>query len=29
LRPYTPNFYACYVRDRDGNKIAAVCERAE
>ena len=22
---YSPDFYAAYVRDRDGNKIAAVC----
>ena len=26
LRPYGPNFYACYLRDPDGNKISAVCE---
>lgn len=26
LRPYGPNFYACYVRDPDGNKLSAVCE---
>jgi catechol 2,3-dioxygenase-like lactoylglutathione lyase family enzyme len=26
LRPYHPNFYACYVRDPDGNKLSAVCE---
>lgn len=26
LRPYSPNFYACYVRDPDGNKLSAVCE---
>ena len=25
---YRPNFYACYVRDPDGNKLSAVCERA-
>ena len=26
LRPqYTPDFYAAYVRDPDGNKLAAVC----
>ncbi|MGO9595046.1 MAG: VOC family protein [Steroidobacteraceae bacterium] len=26
LRPhYGPDFYAAYVRDRDGNKLAAVC----
>lgn len=29
LRPYHPNFYACYVRDPDGNKLSAVCEAAE
>jgi catechol 2,3-dioxygenase-like lactoylglutathione lyase family enzyme len=27
LRPYHPNFYACYVRDPDGNKLSAVCEQ--
>jgi catechol 2,3-dioxygenase-like lactoylglutathione lyase family enzyme len=28
LRPqYTPHFYACYVRDPDGNKLAAVFHR--
>ena len=26
LRPYHANFYACYVRDPDGNKLSAVCE---
>ncbi len=26
LRPhYSPDFYAAYVRDPDGNKVAAVC----
>jgi catechol 2,3-dioxygenase-like lactoylglutathione lyase family enzyme len=25
LRPYEPDFYACYVRDPDGNKLSAVC----
>ena len=25
LRHYEPNFYACYVRDPDGNKLSAVC----
>jgi uncharacterized protein YihD (DUF1040 family) len=26
LRPqYNPDFYAAYLRDPDGNKIAAVC----
>jgi catechol 2,3-dioxygenase-like lactoylglutathione lyase family enzyme len=29
LRPFHPNFYAAFVRDPDGNKIAAVCERPE
>jgi catechol 2,3-dioxygenase-like lactoylglutathione lyase family enzyme len=29
LRTYRPNFYACYVRDPDGNKLSAVCEAAE
>jgi catechol 2,3-dioxygenase-like lactoylglutathione lyase family enzyme len=28
LRPYHDNFYACYVRDPDGNKLSAVCETA-
>ena len=28
LRPYSPNFYACYLRDPDGNKLSAVCEAA-
>ena len=27
-RPYGPSFYTCYLRDPDGNKISAVCERA-
>lgn len=26
LRPFGPSFYACYLRDPDGNKISAVCE---
>jgi len=26
LRPYGPDFYACYLRDPDGNKLSAVCE---
>lgn len=25
LRRYGPNFYACYLRDPDGNKLSAVC----
>jgi catechol 2,3-dioxygenase-like lactoylglutathione lyase family enzyme len=29
LRPYRANFYSCYVRDPDGNKISAVCEKPE
>jgi catechol 2,3-dioxygenase-like lactoylglutathione lyase family enzyme len=29
LRPYHANFYACYVRDPDGNKLSAVCEVIE
>lgn len=29
LRPYGENFYACYVRDPDGNKLSAVCRRSE
>lgn len=29
LRPYHVNFYACYVRDPDGNKLSAVCEKTE
>lgn len=29
LRRYHPNFYACYVRDPDGNKLSAVCKAAE
>jgi catechol 2,3-dioxygenase-like lactoylglutathione lyase family enzyme len=28
LRSYHANFYAGYVRDPDGNKLCAVCERA-
>lgn len=26
LRPFGPSFYACYLRDPDGNKLSAVCE---
>jgi catechol 2,3-dioxygenase-like lactoylglutathione lyase family enzyme len=26
LRRYGPSFYACYVRDPDGNKLSAVCQ---
>ncbi|HEV7318496.1 MAG TPA: VOC family protein [Ensifer sp.] len=29
LRPFHANFYGAWVRDLDGNKLAAVCERAE
>jgi catechol 2,3-dioxygenase-like lactoylglutathione lyase family enzyme len=29
VRPYHANFYACYVRDPDGNKLSAVCEQEE
>lgn len=29
LRPYGPSFYACYLRDPDGNKLSAVCETAQ
>jgi len=29
LRPFHPNFYAAFVRDPDGNKLSAVCERPE
>jgi catechol 2,3-dioxygenase-like lactoylglutathione lyase family enzyme len=29
LRPYGAHFYACYLRDPDGNKISAVCETPE
>lgn len=29
LRPYGAHFYACYVRDPDGNKLSAVCETPE
>ncbi len=29
LRPYHASFYACYVRDPDGNKLSAVCEKAQ
>lgn len=26
---YSANFYACYVRDPDGNKLSAVCIKAD
>ena len=29
LRPFHPDFYAAFIRDPDGNKLAAVCEKAE
>ncbi|TCU37254.1 putative lactoylglutathione lyase [Rhizobium azibense] len=29
LRAYHANFYAAYIRDPDGNKLAAVCEKPE
>lgn len=29
LRSYHAHFYAAYLRDADGNKISAVCEKAE
>lgn len=29
LRPFGPHFYACYLRDPDGNKLSAVCETAQ
>jgi catechol 2,3-dioxygenase-like lactoylglutathione lyase family enzyme len=29
LRPYGPGFYACYLRDPDGNKLSAVHLAAE
>jgi catechol 2,3-dioxygenase-like lactoylglutathione lyase family enzyme len=29
LRPHGPHFYACYLRDPDGNKVSAVCETPE
>jgi catechol 2,3-dioxygenase-like lactoylglutathione lyase family enzyme len=29
LRPYHASFYSCYVRDPDGNKLSAVCEKPE
>lgn len=27
LRPFHASFYAAFVRDRDGNKLVAVCEK--
>jgi hypothetical protein len=29
IRPFHENFYGAYVRDHDGNKISAVCEKPE
>jgi catechol 2,3-dioxygenase-like lactoylglutathione lyase family enzyme len=29
IRPYHATFYSCYVRDPDGNKLSAVCEKAD
>ncbi len=29
LRPYGAHFYACYLRDPDGNKLSVVCETPE
>lgn len=29
LRPFHAHFYAAYVRDPDGNKLSAVCEKQE
>lgn len=29
LRPFHASFYAAFIRDHDGNKLAAVCERPE
>lgn len=29
LRPFHAHFYAAYVRDPDGNKLSAVCEKPE
>lgn len=29
LRPFHPDFYAAFIRDPDGNKLVAVCEKAE
>lgn len=29
LRPYGAHFYACYLRDPEGNKLSAVCEAPE
>lgn len=29
LRPFHASFYATFIRDHDGNKLAAVCEKPE
>ena len=29
LRPWSAYFYACYVRDPDGNKLSAVCDKPD
>ena len=29
IRPFHENFYGAYVRDHDGNKLSAVCEKPE
>ncbi|MEO6608363.1 MAG: VOC family protein [Aestuariivirga sp.] len=29
LRPWHEHFYACYVRDPDGNKLSVACEKPE
>lgn len=29
IRPFHENFYGAYVRDPDGNKLSAVCEKPE
>jgi catechol 2,3-dioxygenase-like lactoylglutathione lyase family enzyme len=29
IRPFHVNFYAAFIRDPDGNKLVAVCERPE
>jgi len=29
LRPFHASFYAAFIRDHDGNKLAAVCEKPE
>lgn len=29
IRPFHASFYAAFIRDHDGNKLAAVCEKPE